>query len=139
MNKYFLYLRILVTIGGCILASAAVPIFFSPSLMATIHQGLGLGEFPQQPIAVYLAKSTALMYAMHGSVMLYVAVNFARYKHLVPLLGWLHVALGATLVYIDCVAPMPWWWLSSEGPPVMAFGLLFLWLYRKAVRTAASS
>jgi hypothetical protein len=139
MNSYFRWLRILLALGGCILASAAVPLFFSPNLMATIHQGLGLGEFPDQRIAIYLAKSTSMLYAVHGAVMLFVAANFDRYKHMVPFLGWLHVALGAGLLYIDVSAQMPWWWLSSEGPPVIGLGLLFLWLYRKAVLKVAQN
>ena len=135
MNKYYRWLRVLVGLGGCLLASASVPLFFSPGLMASIHGALGLGEFPWQPIAIYLAKSTSLMYAVHGSVMLFVAVNFAAYRQLVPLLGIIHVALGGALLYIDLSAGMPWWWTAFEGPPVASLGVLFLWLYQKAVRT----
>lgn len=134
MNSHFRLLRLLLTIGGCILLSASVPVFFSPAFMARLHRELGLGEFPVQPIAVYLAKSVSLLYALHGAVMLFVAMQFERFKDLVPLLGWLHVALGATLIYIDLAAGMPWWWLANEGPPVMAVGLLFVFLYRKAAR-----
>jgi hypothetical protein len=134
MNIYFRALRILAGLGGCLLASAAIPLFFPTSLMATIHAALDLGEFPQQPIAVYLAKSTSLMYAVHGVVMLYVACDFKRCRHFIPLLGWLHVAIGAAALYIDLAAPMPGWWTAGEGPPVIGFGLLFLWLYRQGMR-----
>ena len=73
--------------------SAIVPVFFPVALMATLHQWLGvggeLGEFPNAPITIYLARSTSLLYAMHGAVMFYVAWQFDRCQLLVPLLGCL--------------------------------------------------
>lgn len=134
MNSYFRLLRLLVILGGCTLTSAAGAVFFSPELMVSVHRSLGMGDFPVQPITVYLAKSAAMLYAVHGAVLLFVAINFNQYKHLVPFLGWLHVAMGAGLIYIDTASGMPSWWLASEGPPVIALGLIFVWLYRKAMR-----
>jgi len=59
---------------GLLLATVAV--FLPVSQMAIMHRWLGLGEFPDAPITIYLARSTSLLYAMHGAVMFYVAWHF---------------------------------------------------------------
>jgi hypothetical protein len=136
-NKYFLWTRILLTLGGCTLSCAAVPIFFTPDLMESFHRALGLGSFPDQPITIYLAKSTSMLYALHGAVILFVAFQFQRFHPWVPFLAWLHVALGIGLVYIDATSGMPWWWLAIEGPPVTSLGLVLVILYGKGIRQAS--
>ena len=115
---------------GLILATVAV--FFPVSLMATFHQWLGLGDFPEAPITIYLARSTSLLYAMHGAVMFYVALNWDRCEALVPLLGWLHVVLGMTMIGVDVNAGMPLYWTAGEGLPIALTGGAILWLYRRS-------
>ena len=63
-NQYATWLRWLLAIIGCGLMVATIPLFFPVALMATIHGWLGLGEFPEAPIAIYLARSTSLLYAV---------------------------------------------------------------------------
>ena len=109
-----------------------IPVFFPVSLMATIHGWLGLGEFPDRPITIYLARSTSLLYAVHGGLILFVAFNLDRYWQLVPVIGWLHVLIGTTMFAIDLTTPMPWYWTAIEGVPVALAGLVIVWLYRQA-------
>jgi len=117
---------------GVGLLMAIVPVFFPVSLMATLHQWLGLGDFPDAPITIYLARSTSLLYAMHGAVMLYVAWHFDRCQTLVPLLGLLHVVLGATMLGVDLNAGMPLYWVAGEGLPIALTGGVILWLYSRS-------
>jgi hypothetical protein len=126
------WLRLVLFLGGCTLTSAAVPVFFSPEYMAQIHAWLGLGDFPNQPITIYLAKSASLLYAIHGLVLLFVAFQFKELHTIIPFLGWLHVAIGSAMIYVDNAAQMPGWWLVIEGPPVIAVGLLLIYLYWRA-------
>jgi hypothetical protein len=122
------WLRLLLTVIGCGLLVATIPIFFPVSLMATIHGWLGLGKFPDAPITIYLARSTSLLYAVHGAVFLFVSFDLDRYRPLVFLLGWLHVVIGTTTFVTDLTAPMPWYWTAIEGVPVAAMGGAILWL-----------
>ena len=117
---------------GVGLLMAVVPVFFPVSLMATFHQWLGLGDFPDAPITIYLARSTSLLYAMHGAVMFYVAWHFDRCQALVPLLGFLHVVLGLTMIGVDLNAGMPLYWTAGEGLPIALTGAAILWLYRRS-------
>jgi hypothetical protein len=100
--------------------------------MAICHRWLGLGEFPDAQITIYLARSTSLLYAMHGAVMFYVAWNYDRCQPLVPLLGLLHVVLGATMIGVDLNAGMPLYWTAGEGLPIALTGGAILLLHRRA-------
>jgi len=135
-NRYRNYCRALIGVVGVGLMLATVAVFFPVDLMATFHQWLGLGDFPNAPITIYLARSTSLLYAVHGSVMLYVALNFDRCQPLVPLLGWLHVVLGTTMIGVDLNAGMPLYWTAGEGLPIALTGGVMVWLYRRSVTTS---
>ncbi len=123
---------------GVGLMLATVAVFFPVSLMATFHQWLGLGDFPDAPITIYLARSTSLLYAMHGAVMFYVALNWDRCEALVPLLGWLHVTLGLTMIGVDVNAGMPLYWTAGEGLPIALTGGVILWLFRRSSSTCGN-
>ena len=124
-------LRVILAVTGAGLLLAVVPIFFPASVINYLHQQLGLGEFPNSAIAVYLARSTSLLYAMHGALMFFVSFNLVRYWPLVRLLGHLHVVLGLAMLGIDVSTPMPLYWIIGEGMPVAVTGMLILWLWNR--------
>ena len=128
----FRLLRAILAVTGAGLLLAAVPIFFPASVINFLHQQLGLGEFPDAAIAFFLARSTSLLYAVHGALMFFVSFNLVRYWPLVRLFGFLHIALGLTMLGIDLSAPMPLYWIIGEGMPVAATGLLILWLWNRS-------
>lgn len=107
-------------------------IFIPDSVMATTHQWLGLGEFPNAPITLYLARSTSLLYGVHGLLMFVVGRNLDRYSPLASLFGWLHIVIGLSMLGIDLTAGMPWYWTAFEGVPVALTGLLIVWLAKKS-------
>ncbi len=113
-------------------------IFIPDSGMAATHQWLGLGEFPDAPITRYLARSTSLLYGVHGLLMFVVGRNLARYAPLAALFGWLHVVIGLFMLGIDLTAGMPWYWTLVEGGPIALAGLLLVWLAKKAFPNDAS-
>lgn len=131
-NKHAKWLRWLLAIIGCGLLVATIPVFFPVKWMATIHGWLGLGEFPDSAIVIYLARSTSMLYAVHGFLMLYVSFDMKRYWPLVPVFGWLHVAIGLTMFGIDLSTPMPMFWIAGEGIPIAIAGCAILWLWRKS-------
>jgi hypothetical protein len=64
--------------GVCLLAVLAV--FMPKSTMAGIHESIGLGEFPDPPIAAYLARATSALYAFYGGLLLLLARDVRRYR-----------------------------------------------------------
>ena len=128
----FRLLRAILAVTGAGLLLAAVPIFFPAAVISYLHQQLGLGEFTNTAIAFYLARSTSLLYAVHGALMFFVSFNLVRYWPLVRLFGFLHIVLGLTMLGIDLSAPMPLYWIIGKGMPVAATGLLILWLWNRS-------
>lgn len=103
--------------------------------MESLHEWLGLGEIPEQPIFEYLARSTSGMYFAHGVLVLAASTDVRRFLPLIWAISGLNVFLGATLLVTDLLAPMPWYWTIFEGPPIVAMGAILLILTSKVSRT----
>lgn len=131
-SGYRSILQGLLGITGIGLLLATAPLFFPESLMASIHGYLGLGEFPSAPITLYLARSTSLLYAVHGVIILVTAIHINDLRRMVPILAGLHVVIGSCMLGIDLSSQMPMYWTVSEGPGVACMGILMYWLYKKA-------
>ena len=125
-------LKWLLIVSGLFLVTAFGTVLLPVSWMAATHQWLGLGGFPEFPITVYLARSTSLLYGVHGVMMFYTGCTIQKHWRLVPLFAWLHIGLGIAMFLIDWTAPMPWYWTLLEGPPVGALGVLLLWMSANA-------
>ncbi|MEO8495544.1 MAG: hypothetical protein ABI614_10780 [Planctomycetota bacterium] len=90
------------------------------------HQWSGLGEFPDEPIAGYLARSASVLYALHGLMMVYMSCDVRRYWPLIRFLACLAVAHGFVMLGIDLAVGMPAWWTAFEGPAFSATGAIVL-------------
>ncbi len=123
-------LQWLLVLSGLFLMVAFLAVLLPVSWMSIGHRWLGLGDFPDQPITVYLARSTSLMYGVHGVLMLYIGLTLDNHWRLVKVLGYLHVLIGISMLIIDLTAPMPWYWTLVEGGPVAGLGVLILFLAR---------
>lgn len=125
-------LRAMLAVIGVGLLLATLAVFLPVEWMAQTHRFLGLGEFPDAPITRYLARSTSLLYAVHGALMLYVSFDIKRYWPLIAVFGWLHVVIGITMLGIDLTSSMPFYWTAVEGLPIALAGGAILYLWKKA-------
>lgn len=132
MNRYEVWLRRLIYLNGGFLLVATFAVFLPAAVMARVHEMLGLGDFPDSKITVYLARSTSLLYAVHGGVTLLVALKWNQFKGMVPFLALLHVVIGVAMIGIDVTSGMPVYWTVLEGGPIACFGLFLWWLYQQA-------
>ena len=90
------------------------------------HQWSGLGDFPDAPIAGYLARSASALYALHGLMVVYMSFDVRRYWPLIRFLAIIAVAHGVVMLGIDLAVGMPAWWSVLEGPAFSATGLIVL-------------
>jgi hypothetical protein len=127
----------LLRLGACLTLPAFLTALLPAATMAAVHRALGLGAVEVGPVFDYMARSLSLLYGFHGGLMLLLSFHVRRLAPVVVYLGGMNVVLGAALLAIDLHAGLPWWWIAAEGPPVIATGVLFLALARKAARTAA--
>lgn len=132
MNQRQWLLKWLLIISGFFLMTAFLAALLPVSWMAESHRWLGLGDFPNFPITAYLARSTSLLYGVHGTMMLFTGYTLQHHWRLVPLFAWLHISLGIMMFFVDVTAPMPLYWIVMEGPPVAGLGCLMLWLAKTA-------
>jgi len=125
-------ISVLLRIDACFQLGALLAVVMPLSWMAAIHEGIGLGEFPRDPIVEYLARSLSTFYALHGVITFVIAGDVARYRPLIKVWAMSFVALGVITILIDIAAALPLFWLLSEGPFVIAFGLVILCLSRSS-------
>lgn len=90
-----------------------------------------MGPFPEETIAFYLARSSSLMYAVHGVLLIFVSFDVERYLPLIRLLAGLALVHGVILMIIDYRTGMPWWWTCGEGFLLISWGILVLLLTRQ--------
>jgi hypothetical protein len=119
---------------NAILTLLAAPCALLPfAWMDTVHRDwLGLGPLPDALITRYMARSLSLAYALHGTIVLFLTLDWERYRPIAPVLGWLHISFGCAMLAVDLDTGLPWWWVVGEGPFLVADGVLILLLYRRA-------
>ena len=94
------------------------------------HAVLGLGDFPEAPIAEYLARGMSGMCGFYGLLLIYLA-NDVR-KHL-RLIVWQAIALTSISLLATLSQPrsgMPGWWLYGDLLSVAAFSAITIVLAR---------
>lgn len=129
---------ILRLVGG--IEVCAIPFLLFPfSWMNAIHEHLlHLGKLPSEPIVEYMARCLTALYAVHGAMVVRISFDVARFRPLIPFLGWLHVALGVVVLLTDLTAGLPWWWIAGEGPGIAMGGLAVLVVDQQTPRDAVS-
>ncbi len=128
------WLAILLRIAGGVMLLAFGAVFMPTEWMAANHRWLGLGEFPASPLVDYLTRSASVLYGIHGGLYVVVAQDVRRHAPVLKFLAATAVLFGALVLGIDLHAGMPWYWTFSEGPSVLAFGVLLLVLLRAVPR-----
>lgn len=121
-------------LGGLATGSAVFTIFLPQETMAAVHQGLGLGAFPEAPLTGYLTRSLSAMYAFHGLILWCLSRDVVGYRRILVPVAWATLAMGVLLLGIDLHSDMPKWWTWIEGPGVAGFGVLLVGLTRHLER-----
>jgi hypothetical protein len=123
--------RILLCFGGLLTGSAFLTVALPTEWMASTHERLGFGQFPEGPLVQYLARSVSAFYGFHGVLLFVVASDPVRFKPIVIYLAAFNIIFGLMLIAIDLHAGMPTWWTISEGPSIIVIGLLLAMIGRR--------
>jgi hypothetical protein len=137
MNRPERTLALLLRIIGLAAFSAIVPAFMPFAWMEAIHGWLGLGELPGATIVHYLTRSTSLLYAGHGAVLIFISFNVPRYLPVLQFIAVVAGAFGFGMLAVDMSAGMPWFWTISEGPFLIIAGIVLWWLTMQIQRELA--
>jgi hypothetical protein len=67
------WLKLLLRVLGAICVLAVIPLFAPRSWLDAGHRFVGMGAFPEAPIAEYLARSVCALSAFYGGLLLLLA------------------------------------------------------------------
>lgn len=104
-------LKLVLYLAGVACALGAVALFMPRSWMVLGHEWLGMGEFPSQSVAEYLARETSGLYAFCGVLFLFLAGDVRRYKCIIAL-ETVAIAFLATTMLL--YGGMPLYWLLGD-------------------------
>ena len=121
----------LLRFAGLMLVLAWPTIFLPTSLQAELHTKLGLGTFPASSLVDYLTRSIAVLYGTRGLVYWLLSGDIRRYLPVIRFFGAMDIVAGIFMLGIGLRAELPMMWVINEGPPLIAFGVVLLWLCSK--------
>ena len=123
MNSPEFLLRWLLRVFGTSASLALVAVVMPYGWMNLIHQRLGMGILPDEPVVGYLARSASLFYALLGALLWVLAADVCYYRALLSRLGVGIIFFGMVLLVVDHVEGLPAFWARGEGAIDIAFGL----------------
>ena len=111
---------------GCVVSVG--PLYMPRSWMAAGHEWLGMGKFPDQPVAEYLARLTSGLYALYGALVLLMATDVRRYAPLIAAQAVMILALALSGGYFGWPIGIPKWWIVGDIGSCIGFcgGVLVL-------------
>jgi hypothetical protein len=115
---------------------AIIAVFSPRTWFVHSHHMLGMGDFPHEPIAGYLARCTSIWYASYGLLLWFVSFDVAKYSQLIRILAWAMFVQGFIVMGIDIAEGMPRWWIALEGPCCSGLGAGLLLLQRRTESTS---
>jgi hypothetical protein len=113
---------------------AILAVFMPTPLMAGIHEALGMGQFPQTAVVDYLARSAAVLYAVHGALIFFLSFDVRRYRKLIRFLAFCAIAQGFVMLGINVHAGMPRVWTLVEAVFYFVPAVVVLWLLDRSLR-----
>ncbi len=126
MTRQERLLRLLLRVIGSAALVAVPCALMASSWMNAVHQGLGMGELPAEPVVGYLARSTSAFYAGLGGLLWVSSFDVRRHQLVLSYLGAAIVLFGLMLLAVDFLEGMPYWWSLAEGPFNVGFGIVIL-------------
>ena len=132
-------LKVFLRIAGAICVVALVPAIMPRAWIVACHAWLGLGAFPQEPIAEYLARSTSGLCAFYGGLLWVLSGDVRRYA---PVITYQAVAIMALAIVgnvlsVRCGMPVSWAVSDAMGASTIGVvSLVLQWRIRAADRGA---
>ena len=110
--------------GVCLLA--VVSLWMPRNWIDAGHRWLGLGAFPAEPIAEYLARSVSLLCAFYGGLLIVLSFNVRRFNPLIRYQASAVMLLAACGVVVGHWAGLPWWFAGADAVACWAYGFPML-------------
>jgi len=106
---------------------AWIAIIAPATQIAAMHARLGMGPFPEAPIAMYLTRTASLLYGFCGLLLLFLSRDVVRYSPVIRFLAYAGVCASLLLLSIDITTGMPLWWAIFESSACAGLWALVAW------------
>jgi hypothetical protein len=131
-------LRLLLRALGVICLLAIVPLIMPSRWLDAAHQWMGLGSFPSEPIADYLARSVSSLCAFYGGLLLTLSCDVERFAPIINYQAFAIMLLSAFGIFAGTRAGLPTIWLIADAVGCWVFLLPIYLLSRKLPNTTTS-
>ena len=132
MRRFENYLKLLLQAFGAVTAVALVSFVMPRSWMAVVHEWLGMGVLPDNPVVEYLARTTSALYGFLGGLYLVLATDVRRFARVITYSAVATLLISAVNTALCLRAGMPTWWMWSDVVACWLFGVGILFLQRSA-------
>jgi len=116
---------------GVFCCLAVVPLLMPTSWMAACHEWLGMGDFPEMPVAEYLARMTSGLCAFLGVLALLLSSDIHRHAATIRLLAISIGLLEVINLLYGLPSGMPAWWLWADAIGAGGFAVAVIYLQQK--------
>lgn len=129
MTRHENILKVMLRVIGSVACLAFFCMVMPYSWMNAVHEWLGMGTLPAEPVVGYLARSTCAFYGMLGGLLWVVSFDLRRHRLVLCYIGGvITFFFGLALFVVDLLEGMPLFWTIGEGPFNAVFGVVILYL-----------
>lgn len=121
----------LLRVVGAVCLLGVVGLLLPAETMADIHASAGLGEFPDEPIADYLARATSALCGLFGALMIFLSTDVRRYRGVIAFQAYGILILSGALVVASLGSGRLLGFVIADAAACWAYTLPVLWLLRK--------
>jgi cell division protein FtsW (lipid II flippase) len=137
LNRYERWLSLVLWISGAIMLLALAAAVMPYRQIALIHQWLGLGRFPHEPIAEYLARLASCLYALLGGLAIVLGTDVRASRRAISYLAVAFPAASALMLATCWNSGMPLLGLLTDLGSTVGFAGTVLALQYLAHRPGA--
>lgn len=134
-------LRLFLRLLGTVLGLAVVALLMPRAWMVWCHARIGLGEFPEAPVAEYLARAVSGLYALIGGLFWLVSFRPAEHRAVIRYVAVGVAALAVVVGIYAARAGIPMRWVVGDSAAGLGAAIVVLLLQavpRRGSSTAAA-
>ena len=121
-------LVLLLRISGVMMLTAIIAVFMPIEWMDWCHRKMGLGPFPDAPVAEYLARLASAVYTLIGVQLMALASDVRKRATMIRVTVGGIAAIAAVMGVLSMMAGMPWWWAAGDAASAIPLAVVVFYL-----------
>ena len=121
----------LLRLAGAVCLLALIPWLMPRDWIAHTHKVIGLGTFPQEPIAEYLARFSSALCAFYGGLLVLLSNDVYRFARIITYQAVAIMLLSSLGIVLGSAAGMPLGWMTADAVACWCYCLPTLWLQHR--------